>query len=223
MKRIALVQQKGGAAKTTLCVHLAVAAEQNGRRTAIIDIDRQASASNVWGGARGEKAPPAASVIAADLRNALEAARSDGYQMVFIDTPPHTAPAIGVVAQHIDLALVPVQPSILDVATAQDTLVLPRANRVPAAAVMTRAAARTDEEMHETERALAALGLPLLMTRVIERKVYRRALTQGQAVGEFAPSNKAAREIRALWREIDGLDAAKVEMVAQELAQAEAA
>ena len=39
MKRIALVQQKGGAAKTTLCVHLAVAAEQDGRRTAIIDID----------------------------------------------------------------------------------------------------------------------------------------------------------------------------------------
>jgi chromosome partitioning protein len=166
MKRIALVQQKGGAAKTTLCVHLAVAAEQDGRRTAIIDIDPQASASNVWGGARGEKAPP--------------------------------------------------------VAAAQDTLVLPRANRVPAAAVMTRAAARTDEEMHETERALAALGLPLLMTRVMERKVYRRALTQGQAVGEFAPSNKAAREIRALWREIDGLDTAKIEMVAQELAQAEA-
>lgn len=149
MKRIALVQPKGGAAKTTLCVHLAVAAEQDGRRTAIIDIDPQASASNVWGGARGEKAPPAA--------------------------------------------------------------------------VMTRAAAGTDEEMLETARALAALGLPLLMTRVIERKVYRRALTQGQAAGEFDPSSKAAREFRALWREIDGFDAAKVEMVAQELAQAEAA
>ena len=86
---------------------------------------------------------------------------------------------------------------------------------------MTRAAAGTDEEMLETARALAALGLPLLMTRVIERKVYRRALTQGQAAGEFDPSS--AREIRALWREIDGLDAAKIEMVAQELAQAEAA
>lgn len=223
MKRIALVQQKGGAAKTTLCVHLAVAAEQDGRRTAIIDTDPQASASGVWGGARGEKAPPVASVIAAELRDALEAARSDGYQMVFIDTPPHTAPAIEVVAQNIDLALVPVQPSILDVAATQDTLALLRANRVPAAAVMTRAAARTDEEMLETERALAALGLPLLMTRVIERKVYRRALTQGQAVGEFHPSSKAAQEIRALWREIDQLDAAKVETVAQELAQAEAA
>jgi chromosome partitioning protein len=210
MKRLALVQQKGGAAKTTLCVHLAVAAQQEGRKTAIIDIDPQASASSVWGSARGDKAPPVASVIAAELRDALEAARADGYQAIFIDTPPHTAPAIEVVAQNIDLAIVPVQPSILDVAATQDTLGLLRANGVPAVAVITRAAARRDEEMAETESALEALGLPLLRTRIVERKVYRRALTQGLAVEEFEPASKAAQEIRALWREIDGIAAVNV-------------
>ena len=46
----------------------------------------------------------------------LEAAEEDGYKVVFIDTPPHTAPAIEIVARNIDLAIVPVQPSILDVA-----------------------------------------------------------------------------------------------------------
>src|SRR5215471_18326165 len=146
MKRVALVQQKGGAAKTTLCVHLAVAAELAGKKTAIIDIDPQASASGVWGSARGERTPPVASVIAAELRDALDAARADGYQIIFIDTPPHTAPAIEVVARNIDLALVPVQPSILDVAATQDTLVLLQANKVPAVAVLTRTAARPDEE-----------------------------------------------------------------------------
>ena len=146
MKRIALVQQKGGAAKTTLCVHLAVAAHQEGRKTAIIDIDPQASASAVWGSARGAQPPPVASVIAAELREAIEAAQADGYEVVFIDTPPHTAPAIEVVARNIDLALVPVQPSILDVAATQDTLSLLRANRVSAVAVLTRTAARPDEE-----------------------------------------------------------------------------
>jgi chromosome partitioning protein len=35
VKRIVLAQQKGGAAKTTLCVHLAVAAERAGLKTAI--------------------------------------------------------------------------------------------------------------------------------------------------------------------------------------------
>jgi chromosome partitioning protein len=210
MKRIALVQQKGGAAKTTLCVHLAVAAEQNGRKTAIIDIDPQASASGVWGSARGKCAPPVACVLAAELREALEAAEVDGYEIAFIDTPPHTAPAIEVVARNIDLALVPLQPSILDVAATQDTLGLLRANRVPAVAIMTRVAARPDEETLETERALTALGLPLLRTRIVERKVYRRALTQGQAVGEFEPASKAAQEIRILWEEITALDADKI-------------
>ena len=83
MKRIALVQQKGGAAKTTLCVHLAVAAHQDGRKTAIIDIDPQASASAVWGSARGAQPPPVASVIAAELREAIEAAQADGYGSLF--------------------------------------------------------------------------------------------------------------------------------------------
>jgi chromosome partitioning protein len=38
-----------------------------------------------------------------------------------------------------------------------------------------------------------------------ERKVYRRALTQGQAVAEFDPNSKAAREIKKLWKEIEQL------------------
>jgi chromosome partitioning protein len=218
MKRIALVQQKGGAAKTTLCVHLAVAAHQDGRKTAIIDIDPQASASAVWGSARGAQPPPVASVIAAELREAIEAAQADGYEVVFIDTPPHTAPAIEVVARNIDLALVPVQPSILDVAATQDTLSLLRANRVSAVAVLTRTAARPDEERLETERALRALGLLVLETRIVERKIYRRALTQGQAVGEFDPTSKAAQEIRRLWKELNGLDTAKIQAATEALA-----
>jgi chromosome partitioning protein len=126
--------------------------------------------------------------------------------LILIDTPPHTAPALEVVARNIDVAVVPVQPSILDVAATQATLDLLRANRVAAVAVLTRTSPRPDEEILETERALNALGLPILRTRVVERKVYRRALTQGQAVGEFEPTSKAAREIRALWKEMSAFD-----------------
>jgi chromosome partitioning protein len=134
-------------------------------------------------------------------------AEADGFQLIFVDTPPHTAPALEVVARNIDLALVPVQPSILDVAATQATLDLLRANRVPSVAVLTRTSPRPDEEIVETVRALRDLELPLLNTRIVERKVYRRALTQGQAVGEFEPTSKAAREIRQLWKEIAVLDA----------------
>ena len=214
MRRIVLAQQKGGAAKTTLCVHLAVAAERAGFKTAIIDTDPQGSASAVWGAARGGTAPPVAAVIAAELREALEAAEADGYQVVFVDTAPHTAPAIETVARSVDLAIVPVQPSILDVAATQRTIDLLRAAKVPSVAVLTRAPAKRDEETNETEKALEALGLPLLETWMGERKVYRRALTQGQAVAEFDPSSKAAKEISRLWEEIERFDVSRLRIAA---------
>lgn len=210
MRRIVLVQQKGGAAKTTLCVHLAVASERSGLKTAIVDTDPQASAAGVWGQARGGVAPPVAQALAAELRDALEAAEADGYQVVFIDTPPHTAPAIEMVARSVDLAIIPVQPSVLDVAATQNTVELLRAAGVPAVAVLTRAPPTRDEETVETEKALRALGVTLLETRVCERKAYRRALTQGQAVAEFDPSSKAAHEIAALWAEIEAVKPARV-------------
>lgn len=209
VKRIVLVQQKGGAAKTTLCVHLAVASEQSGFKTAIVDTDPQASASQVWGKARGTTAPPVAQALAAELKDALEAAEAEGYQIVFIDTPPHTAPGIEIIARSVDLAVIPVQPSILDVAATQNTVDLLRAARVPMVAVLTRAPPVRDEETVETEKALEAIGLPLLKSRVCERKAYRRALTQGQAVAEFEPASKAAQEIAALWSEIQALPTAQ--------------
>jgi chromosome partitioning protein len=96
-----------------------------------------------------------------------------------------------------------VQPSILDVAATQRTVELLTAAGLRAVAVLTRAPSRYDEETHETTRALQALGLPMLETWMGERKVYRRALTQGQAVSEFDPRSKAASEIRAIWTEIE--------------------
>ena len=48
MKTIAILSQKGGAGKTTLAINLAVAAEHFKNKSAIIDIDGQASATS-WG------------------------------------------------------------------------------------------------------------------------------------------------------------------------------
>lgn len=44
MKTVAIAVQKGGAGKTTIAVHLAVAAQQAGLRVALADTDPQGSA-----------------------------------------------------------------------------------------------------------------------------------------------------------------------------------
>ena len=46
MKTIAIISQKGGAGKTTVAIHLAVAAERAGLNAALFDLDPQASAAS---------------------------------------------------------------------------------------------------------------------------------------------------------------------------------
>ncbi len=41
MKVVSVISQKGGAGKTTLALHLAVASSQAGRNTAVLDLDPQ--------------------------------------------------------------------------------------------------------------------------------------------------------------------------------------
>ena len=48
MYAVTLIAHKGGTGKTTLAINLAVAAEAAGLRTALVDLDPQASAAG-WG------------------------------------------------------------------------------------------------------------------------------------------------------------------------------
>ena len=56
MRTIAVVSQKGGAGKTTLALHIAVAAELAGYSTVLLDMDPQGTAE-AWSDWR-EEAPP---------------------------------------------------------------------------------------------------------------------------------------------------------------------
>ena len=54
MKVLTILSQKGGTGKTTIALHLAVAATQADQKTIIVDLDPQASASQ-WNDGRDQK------------------------------------------------------------------------------------------------------------------------------------------------------------------------
>src|SRR5512132_4535768 len=111
---IALLSQKGGAGKTTLAVHLAVASGD----ALIVDTDKQRSAAGWWQEREGEL-PELVTATAQSVPKALEATSR---QWVFIDTPPRHDEALQAVCSVSDLVLIPARPSILDLSAIADTV-----------------------------------------------------------------------------------------------------
>lgn len=201
MKTIAIAVQKGGSGKTTIAVHLAVAAQQAGLRVALADTDPQGSAKG-WAETRKHSTLEVVAITSANVGAAVQAAAEEGYDLLIVDT--HASAGIAAALEHADLALMPVRPSLLDLAAAPASIRLLQASGKPGAFILSSAPIRASET-REVERELASTGIPVLETVIHDRTAYRRALAYGQAVGEFEPAGKAAFEIRTLWREVHTL------------------
>ena len=131
MKIVSIINQKGGAGKTTLALHIAVASSLAGLNTAIIDLDPQASAAN-WGDRRAERVPVVRSAHASRLAHELRQIQEAGGDMVVIDTAPHADSAALEAAQMSDLILIPCRPSYFDLEAMTNTLGLLRTTGKPA-------------------------------------------------------------------------------------------
>jgi chromosome partitioning protein len=73
MRSIALLSQKGGTGKSTLAIHIAVAAEASGERVTLIDTDPQGSIG-AWRHARTIERPYTTSATPSTLPRILDSA-----------------------------------------------------------------------------------------------------------------------------------------------------
>ena len=74
MHTVAIISQKGGAGKTTVALHLALAFATSGRNTAVVDLDPQTSAAN-WGDRHEAELPVVISADASRLQQEMLRAR----------------------------------------------------------------------------------------------------------------------------------------------------
>lgn len=199
MRTIAIISQKGGAGKTTMAVHLAVAAATHGKVSLIIDTDPQATASR-WGEWREGRDPDvidcgAPSLLGGKLAKAAEL----GAELAVIDTPPHADAMARQAAREADLILVPCRPKAFDLAAIEATADLVRAAGRPAAAVFIAGPPRAPLIYKEAAELIASLGLPVAPTGLAERGAFHHATARGLTAGELDPASKAAHEVEALW------------------------
>jgi chromosome partitioning protein len=194
---IAGISQKGGTGKTTLALHLAVAA---GNKSAVIDLDPQASAS-AWRDLRQAENPPVVSVQPSRLAQALKVAREADASFVIIDTAPHSEGSALAAARAADLILIPCRPALLDLrAVASSVDIVQLAHKASATAVVINACPPRGSLPDEAESALAGYGLQIAPVRIGNRTAFVRALIEGLTAQEWEPEGKAATEIAALYK-----------------------
>ncbi len=198
MKTIAFICQKGGTAKTTSAINLAVEAVARGLKVVLIDLDPQVSASN-WGDMRESADPAVIAPPVPHLERVLAQIRANGADLAIIDTAGRTNDAALAAAKAADLVFVPVQPSLVDLGTVKATLdIIRMAGNPPTLAILTRVkpTGTSDEDARQW---LGRHGLEAVPVTLGERIIYQHAYARGQGVTEAEPAGKAAQEIQQLY------------------------
>jgi len=198
MKTVAILSQKGGAGKTTITLHLAVAAQLAGNIPVVIDLDPQASAAG-WKDQRQGDAPVVVSVPFARLPQALEAARTGEANLVLIDTAPHSGEVALAAAEAADLVLIPCRAGILDLRAIATTARIVKLAGKRAFVVLNAVPPRAPNIIADARAAVAVHGLDVAPLALQQRASYAHALTVGQTAQEYEPDGKAAEDIAQLY------------------------
>jgi chromosome partitioning protein len=201
---IAVLNQKGGAGKTTIATHLARALQIDGADVLLVDSDPQGSARD-WAAVREDQPLTVVGIdrptIERDIKNI---ARKD---FVIIDGAPQAADLAVSAIKAASFVLIPVQPSPYDIWATADLVELVKQRievtdgKLRAAFVVSRAIKGT-RIGSEVAEALAGYGLPILESRITQRVSYPSTAAAGTTVMDTEPAGDAAAEVRALAAEL---------------------
>lgn len=196
MKAITFVTQKGGSGKSTLCISLAIAAQEAGRSVCILEMDRQATVSD-WAEHRNRETPEVAQIDANQLEGVMERLKDSAYDYVFIDTPGVDSPGTLAAIRAADLCIIPCRPTPADLRAFKPTLAAIYRLEKRFAFVLNQTPPRS-YRIRDAADGLAVLGV-LPDVNVVMRNDHQDAIGVGQGVTEYNPTGQAAKEIRQLW------------------------
>ena len=202
MKIIAVVAQKGGVGKTTVAQCLAVEALRQGLAAAIIDTDPQKSATD-WGDQRdaAEIDAPAVVPLGSKLIQALvNDLKARGANLVVIDTPPHSAPAINAALDVSTAAVMVTRPNPMDVRALEATWSIVSRMNKPATVIFTQTPpGNRARALGLACGRLQELKIPFCPTPISYTLSFPYAQADALAVQEREPTGKARAEIAEIW------------------------
>ena len=204
MKIISVLNQKGGAGKTTIATHLARAIQIAGSSVILVDSDPQGSARD-WAAAREDQPVTVVGIDRPTIeRDVKGLALSDYY---IIDGAPQAADLAVSAIKAADLVLIPVQPSPYDIWATADLVDLIKQRieitdgKLQAVFLISRAIPNTRLGA-DIASGLEGYGLPVLSTRINQHVSYPGSAIYGQTVFDTEPNSDAAKDFIKLQAEI---------------------
>ena len=200
---VTVAQQKGGAGKTTLVAHLAVAWAMAGHKVGVVDIDPQASLTKWFAErARVKNATPIELRCVAGWRVQSEVEKlAKLVDLVVVDSPPHAETESKIAVRAANLVLVPAQPSPMDLWATKTTLDLARSEKRPTLVVLNRMPAR-GKLADQMRLKYAEFGAPVADAVLGSRVAFASSMLEGRGIAEQSPSSAAGQEMAALAAEI---------------------
>lgn len=206
MKIIALLNEKGGSAKSTTAINLAVGLHRRGRRVVLIDTDIQGTARD-WREASPENSnmPP---VVALDrpelLLSSIKTLTAD---FAIIDTPAKAEKMSANVVRISNIAIIPVQPSAADIWAAATTVKLIHSKwniggEINACFLATRVSSSTKLSKEILSGSWNEYEVPLLKNSISNRVAYAQSLADGVSVYETR-DGEAKAEIDLIIQELE--------------------
>jgi chromosome partitioning protein len=205
-KIIAILNQKGGAGKTTLATNLARALQLNGDNVLLVDSDPQGS-SRDWNAASDAELLPVVGLDRPTLAKDIQALINENRHFIIIDGAPQIAELAVAAIKCADVILIPVQPSPYDIWACDDLVEIIKArqevtNGTPKAAFVISRVIKNTKLSKEIGEALEGYGLPVFQNFTSQRVVYPQSASIGSTVLDIEAAAEAAAEINAIMKEL---------------------
>jgi chromosome partitioning protein len=205
---ISVLNQKGGAGKTTLSIHIASTLALAGYSVLLIDSDTQRSALD-WAATRDKES--IFGVVGISTNNVHKEVKllAPKYDFIVIDGPPRVYDVAKSVIAASDFVLIPVQPSPYDIWAAEEIVkligevktTLSAYKKILAGFVINRKIGNTVIG-RDVSDALSSYPYPVLKSAVHQRISYAESAARGTSAIEEDPESIAGKEIKALVEEI---------------------
>ena len=209
MEVVVFASRKGGSGKSTLTAHIAAHVHKPSRPCLLIDADPQGSLA-LWHklrAAAGEASDLPIKCAQRNIAGAVEQAKADGAEWVFIDTPPNMSASVIDAIGTATLVVIPCRPGVFDLDAVKSTIECARDARKPYAVIINAAPPkRQDVESPTVTHAreiLGALQIPVWGGQITQRANFSAALAEGEGVKEYDSTSTAAGEIGRLWVAIE--------------------